>query len=104
MTECSDATVLVGGRAQASTHSYFTWSWPGLTLILNMRFSCPTLDVVLRAYAKGGWVKTPLELDIFQKLYYLLKGDCFRILFACLFVGLMQIPRNVFACKFQGTL
>jgi len=28
-------------------------------------------------------VKTPLDLDMLQKLYYLRKGDCFRILFAC---------------------
>jgi len=40
-----------------------------------------------------------------KKLYYLRKGDnCFRILFACLIVDLMQITRNEFACKFQGTL
>jgi len=38
-----------------------------------------------RAYAKGGWgLKTPLELDILQKIYYLRKEiNCFRILFAC---------------------
>jgi len=28
--------------------------------------------------------------------------NCFRILFAFQFVDLMQMPRNVFACKFQG--
>jgi len=33
---------------------------------------------------KGVGVKTPLELDILQKLYYLRKEiKCFRILFAC---------------------
>jgi len=56
-------------------------------------------------YARGLGLKPPLELDILQKLYYLRKGDyCFRILFACLFVDFMQIPRNEFACRFQGTL
>ena len=29
---------------------------------------------------------------------------CFRILFACWFVDLLQIPRNEYASKFQGTL
>jgi len=29
---------------------------------------------------------------------------CFRMLFACCFVDLMEIPRNKFACMFQGTL
>jgi len=29
---------------------------------------------------------------------------CFRILFACYFVNLMEIPRNKFACSFQGNL
>jgi len=32
------------------------------------------------------------------------KINCFRILLACWFVALMQIPRNEFACKFQGKL
>jgi len=30
--------------------------------------------------------------------------NCFRILFACWFVDLMQIPRNEISCRFQGTL
>jgi len=27
------------------------------------------------AYARGGWVKKLLELDILQKFYYLRRGD-----------------------------
>jgi len=46
-----------------------------------------------------------LELDISQNFITCVKGiNCFRILFACSFVDLMQIPGNEFACKFQGTL
>jgi len=34
------------------------------------------IAAALRAYARGGvGVKTPLELDFLQKLYYLRKGD-----------------------------
>jgi len=56
--------------------------------------------VNIQGRTQGGvGVKTPLELDILQKLYYLRKEiKCFRILFACQFVDLMQIPRNKFAC------
>jgi len=32
---------------QVTTHSFFTWHWPGLDSFLNMRFSCSTLDGVL---------------------------------------------------------
>jgi len=64
------------------------------------------LNFSVKGVRKGGLGLTPpLELDILQKLYYLRKEiKCFRILFACLFVDLMQIPRNKFACKFQGAL
>ena len=59
-----------------------------------------------RAYARGGLGLTPpLDLDILQNFITCAKEiNCFRILFACSFVDLMQIPRNKFACKFQRTL
>jgi len=64
-----------------------------------------TLGQNTKDVSMEGGLKPPLVLDILQKLYYLRKGIiCFRILFAWLFVDLMQIPRNQSACKFQGTL
>ena len=53
---------------------------------------------------KWEWLN-PFELEILQNFITCAKGiNCFRILFACLIVDVMQIPRNEFACKFQGTL
>ena len=51
------------------------------------------------------WLKTPFSL-IFYKTFIICANEInyFRILFACLFVDSMQIPRNKFACKIQGTL
>ena len=70
----------------------------------------PTL-ILMCIYRKGvrkegGFgVNPPLELDILQNFITCTKEiNCFRILFACFFVDLMQIPRNKFACKFQRTL
>ena len=62
--------------------------------------------VTAKGVRKGGWgYPPPLSLIFYEKHYYLRKEDyCFRILFACQFVGLMQIPRNEFAGRFQGTL
>jgi len=38
----------------------------------------------VKGVRKGGGLNHPLELDIFQKIYYLRKEiNCFRILFAC---------------------
>ena len=46
-----------------------------------------------------------LEHDFLQNFITDAKDiNCFCILFACYFVDLMQIPRNKFACKLQGTL
>ena len=52
-----------------------------------------------------GVKKKPLSL-IFYKIFITCAKEikCFRILFACQFVDLMEIPRNKFACKFQGAL
>jgi len=69
-------------------------------LILQSRYS----DKTAKGVRKGGGVKKTLELDILQKFYYLRKGDKLFSHTFCLFVNLMQIPRNKFACKFQGTL
>ena len=53
----------------------------------------------------GSGLNPPFELDILQNFITCVKGiNCYRILFGCEFVDLMQIPRNQFACKFQGTL
>ena len=58
-----------------------------------------------RAYARGVGVKKPLSLIFYKNVITCAKEiNCFRILFACYFVDLMQIPRNKFACKIQGTL
>jgi len=61
-----------------------------------------------RAYAKGGLgLKKPLSLIFYKNFITCTKGiNCFRMLVGCTFVDLMQlqIPRNGFACKFQGTL
>ena len=35
VTECVEVTVLVWGRVQAKTHSYFSWPWPGLDYNFN---------------------------------------------------------------------
>jgi len=54
----------------------------------------------------GGWLGfSPFSLTFYKNLIACAKKiNCFRILFACYFVDLLQIPRNEFACKFQGTL
>ena len=53
----------------------------------------------------GVGVKPPLSFLFCKKLLnFAWEVICFRILFACYFVDLMEIPRNKFACKFQGTL
>ena len=58
----------------------------------------------VRTQRGGVGLTPPLELDILQKLCYLHKGDyLFSDNFCLLFCRLMQIPRNKFACKFQGT-
>ena len=48
----------------------------------------------------------PLSLSlIFHNFITCVKGiNCFRILFACSFVDLMQIPKNEFACKLRNTV
>ena len=52
---------------------------------------------------KGGILELtpPLSLICYKNFITCAKViNCFRILFACYFVDLMQIPRNKFACKF----
>jgi len=55
---------------------------------------------------EGVGVKVPRLSLIFYKIFITCSKEikCFRMLFACEFVDLMQITRNKFACKFQGTL
>jgi len=58
-----------------------------------------------RAYASGGVGGYPWACYVtknFVTCAYQI--NYFRILFACWFVDLLQIPRNEIACKFQGTL
>ena len=58
-----------------------------------------------RAYARGVGVTPPFSLIFYEKFITCAKEiNCFRILFACWFVDVMQISRNEFACKFPGTL
>jgi len=53
----------------------------------------------------GVGVKLPLSFLFCKKLInFAWEIICFRILFACYLIGSMEIPRNKFACKFQGTL
>jgi len=61
------------------------------------------LLVQAKAYARGVGVKHPLSL-IFYKVFITCAKEikCFRILFVSF--STLQIPRNKFACKFQGTL
>jgi len=54
-----------------------------------------------RAYARGGGVTLPLEFHVTKTLLPALRR---LIVFAYKFVDLMQIPRNEFACTFQGAL
>ena len=57
-----------------------------------------------RAYAREVGVNPPLSLIFYVNfITFARENDCFGILFACLFVDLMQKPRNNFACKLQGT-
>ena len=54
---------------------------------------------------RGVGVKPPFSFLFCKKLLnFSWEIICFRILFACYFVDLMEIPRNKFAFKFQGTL
>ena len=53
----------------------------------------------------GVGVKPPLSFLFCKKTSWLCMWDhLFSHTFACYFVDLMEIPRNKFACKFQGTL
>jgi len=54
---------------------------------------------------KEGFYTHPLSLIFYKNFITCAKGiNCFRILLVCLFVDLMQIPWNEFACNFQETL
>ena len=55
VTECQDVTVLVWGHVQATTHSYFTWPWPGLDSNSHHAIfvSCSGCSVVSRPVALG---------------------------------------------------
>ena len=68
--------------------------------------SADSLYSAMACARRGLGLNPPLlELDILQNFITCVKGiNCFRILFACSFVDLMQIPGNEFAGKFQGTL
>jgi len=59
-----------------------------------------------RTYARGVWFTSPPLRLIFYKNFIILAKEinCFGILVACLYVDLMQMPRNKFKWKFQGTL
>jgi len=53
-------------------------------LVEQRRLAAGMTDTQGQGRTQGVWVKnSPPELDILQKLYYLCKGDCFRIIFAC---------------------
>ena len=53
-------------------------------------------------YLARGWGYPPLSLIFYENFITCAKQiNCFRKVFACLFVDVMQIPRNEFACKFQ---
>ena len=63
-------------------------------------------EIQTQGRTQGGLeVHLPLSFTCNKKFITCAREiNCFRILFACQFVDLMQIPRNEFACKFQGTL
>jgi len=54
---------------------------------------------------RGVGLKKPLSLIFYKNFITCAKEiNCFRILFACQFVDLIQILRNKFACKCLGIL
>jgi len=65
---------------------YLTYAARRLSTLWRENIQSSVLEFLTRTQGRtqGGGVKTPPELDILQKLYYLRKEiKCFRIIFAC---------------------
>jgi len=72
---------------------------------VDLKFVTLAIETVnIKGVRKGGGLGlSPLSLIFYKNFITFAKEiNCFRILFTCWFVDLMQIPRNKFACKFQG--